>query len=389
MGCGPSTDGDFAAFLGEIADRADAAPPHERSDRRAPCDVRTWALYTKSTAHHVADSSPVRPLHADDSTALRALAESRKRLEDQVHRRIVGQSEVVDLLLCCLFAGGHGLFVGVPGLAKTMLVGALAEAMDLEFSRIQFTPDLMPADITGSEVLEEDAATGKRVFRFVAGPVFCNLLLADEINRTPPKTQAALLQSMQERRVSAGGTTHRLPPPFHVFATQNPIEQEGTYPLPEAQLDRFMLQIVVDYPDEDAERRIVAMGSADPADIESVLSPVELIAHQELVRRIPVPQSVVDHVVELLRASRPASDTAPAAVKELLRWGAGPRAGQQLIAAAQARAALDGRPAVNVHDVRALAGAVLEHRLVRSFVAESRGVTTREIMGEILGAVEA
>jgi MoxR-like ATPase len=366
--------------------------PPKRTRRQldpiGPCDVRTRALYTKSTAALVPDPSPLRPLHADDSAALRALAESRGRLEAQVHRRIVGQDAVVDLLLCCLFAGGHGLFVGVPGLAKTMLVSALAEALDLEFSRIQFTPDLMPADITGSEVLEEDAATGKRMFRFVAGPVFCNLLLADEINRTPPKTQAALLQSMQERRVSAGGTTHRLPPPFHVFATQNPIEQEGTYPLPEAQLDRFMLQIVVDYPDAEAERQIVAMGGAEPADIEAVLSPVELLAHQDLVRRIPVPQSVVDHVVDLLRASRPASESAPTAVKELLRWGAGPRAGQQLISAAQARAALDGRPAVTVEDARALAPAVLEHRLVRSFVAESRGVTTREIMSEILGAVE-
>jgi MoxR-like ATPase len=335
------------------------------------------------------DSASIRSLPTDDDSALRSLAEARDRLAEQVHHRIVGQAEVIDLLLTCLFASGHGLFVGVPGLAKTLLVSSLAEALDLEFSRIQFTPDLMPADITGSEILEEDATTGKRAFRFVAGPVFCNLLLADEINRTPPKTQAALLQSMQEGRVTAGGKTHRLPPPFHVFATQNPIEQEGTYPLPEAQLDRFMLQIVVDYPDLEAEREIVAMGSRPVEDIQPVLRPSELLELQQLVRRIPVPQSVVDHAVALLRSSRPADDSAPNAVKELLRWGAGPRAGQQLLAAAQAHAALQGRPAVTVADVRKLATAVLEHRLVRSFTAESRGVSSREIMAEILAAVPA
>lgn len=319
--------------------------------------------------------------------ALGALAQSCDRLRAEVGRRIVGQREVVDLLLCCLFAGGHGLFVGVPGLAKTLLVSSLAEALDLEFSRIQFTPDLMPADITGSEVLEEDAATGKRQFRFVSGPVFCNLLLADEINRTPPKTQAALLQAMQERRVSAGGTTHRLPPPFHVFATQNPIEQEGTYPLPEAQLDRFMLQIVVEYPDAEAERQIVAMGNAPAVEVSPVLSPTDLLAHQALVQRIPTPESVVGYIVDLLRSSRPGDDASPTAVKELLRWGAGPRAGQQLVTAARAHAALAGRPAVTIEDVRALAGPVLEHRLVRSFTAQSRGVSSAEIMAEILAAV--
>jgi MoxR-like ATPase len=326
-------------------------------------------------------------LPSDDSHALESLAQARARLVDQVHRRIVGQERVIDLLLTCLFARGHGLFVGVPGLAKTLLVSTLAEALDLQFSRIQFTPDLMPADITGSEILEEDAVSGKRQFRFIAGPVFCNLLLADEINRTPPKTQAALLQAMQEGRVTAGGKTHRLPPPFHVFATQNPIEQEGTYPLPEAQLDRFTLQIVVDYPDEASERKIVAMSAAEPEALAPVLTPVELLSHQELVRRIPVAPSVVDHVVALLRASRPGDAGAPAAVKELLRWGAGPRAGQQLLGAAQAHAALAGRPAVTIDDVRNLAGPVLEHRLVRSFAAESRGVGTQEIMTEILAAV--
>ena len=302
---------------------------------------------------------------------------------------MVGQDEVIDLLLVCLFAGGHGLFVGVPGLAKTLLVSSLAQALDLEFSRIQFTPDLMPADITGSEVLEDDPASGKRRFRFVPGPVFCNLLLADEINRTPPKTQAALLQSMQERTVTAGGRTHELSAPFHVFATQNPIEQEGTYPLPEAQLDRFMVQIAVGYPDADAEREIVAMGRPSNEALTPVLSPVELIEHQKLVRRIPVPPSVVDHVVALLRASRPGESECPSAIRELVRWGAGPRAGQQLVMAAQAHAALQGRAAVTVQDVRALAGPVLEHRLVRSFAAESRGVGSAEIVEQILAAVPA
>jgi MoxR-like ATPase len=322
-----------------------------------------------------------------DTAALQALARSRERLVDQLHRRIVGQQGVIDLLLTCLFAGGHGLFVGVPGLAKTLLVSSLAQCLDLQFSRVQFTPDLMPSDITGSEVLEEDPASGRRQFRFVAGPVFCNLLLADEINRTPPKTQAALLQAMQEARVSAGGRTHPLPQPFHVFATQNPIEQEGTYPLPEAQLDRFALQIVVRYPDEDAERQIVALGGDTGPALTPVLTPAELTAHQALVRRIPVPDSVVAHVVALLRATRPGEPGCPPAVRELLQWGAGPRAGQQLVTAAQARAALDGRPAVTIADVRALAGAALEHRLVRSFAAESRAISTAEILHKVLTAV--
>ena len=335
----------------------------------------------------VANLSPT-PVRADDDTAaLQSLAQAREQLIREVHRRVVGQEQVIDLLLTCLFAGGHGLFVGVPGLAKTLLVSSLAQALHLDFARIQFTPDLMPADITGSEILEEDANTGRRGFRFVRGPLFCNLLLADEINRTPPKTQAALLQAMQEHRVTAGGTTHDLPPPFHVFATQNPIEQEGTYPLPEAQLDRFTLQIVVDYPDAESERRIVMLGSEEEPALTPLLSPTELVEHQHLVRRIPVPESVVDHVVALLRASRPGDETCPPAIRELLRWGAGPRAGQQLIGAAQARAALSGRSAVTIDDVRTLAGPVLEHRLVRSFAAESRSIQTNEIMERLLQAV--
>jgi MoxR-like ATPase len=299
---------------------------------------------------------------------------------------VIGQRDVVELLLIALFAGGHALFVGVPGLAKTLLVSTLAESLDLQFSRIQFTPDLMPSDITGSEVLEEDAS-GRRHFRFVPGPVFCNLLLADEINRTPPKTQAALLQAMQEAKVSAGGKTHPLPPPFHVFATQNPIEQEGTYPLPEAQLDRFMIEILVDYPSEEAEKQIVALSLADRSPLEPVLTPAQLLELQALVRRIAVPPSVVDHVVALLRTTRPSEPRCPAALRELLRWGAGPRAGQQLVLAAQARAALDGREAVTIMDVRSLTPAALRHRLVPSFAAESRGIGPDELLARVLEAV--
>jgi MoxR-like ATPase len=323
---------------------------------------------------------------SSDTVALGTLARTHVRLLEQIERRVIGQRDVVELLLVSLFAGGHALFVGVPGLAKTLLVSSLAEAMDLEFARIQFTPDLMPTDITGSEVLEEDGS-GRRSFRFVPGPVFCNLLLADEINRTPPKTQAALLQAMQEAKVSAGGKTHPLPPPFHVFATQNPIEQEGTYPLPEAQLDRFMVEILVDYPDEEAEKQIVALSLSDRPTLTPVLTPAQLLELQALVRRVPVPPSVIEHVVALLRTTRPQEDRCPPALRELLRWGAGPRAGQQLVLAAQARAALAGREAVSIADVRALTPSVLRHRLVPSFAAESRGVGLDELLARVLDAV--
>jgi MoxR-like ATPase len=325
----------------------------------------------------------------DDRAALASLALRRERLLEQLHRRIIGQGPLLDLLLICLFAGGHGLFVGVPGLGKTLLVHSLAQALELQFSRIQFTPDLMPADITGSDVLEEDPATSRRSFRFVAGPVFCNLLLADEINRTPPKTQAALLQAMQEAKVSASGHTHPLPLPFHVFATQNPIEQEGTFPLPEAQLDRFTVQLRVSYPDPESEAAIVAMTGDEGPPLTPVLTPAELRRYQALVRRIALPPSVIAHVVALLRATRPEDPSCPAALQGLLRFGAGPRAGQQLVAAAQARAALEGRPAVTLADVRALAGPALEHRLVRSFAAESRGVTSQAIIERLLAALPA
>ncbi len=361
---------------------------YARSRRRKPRSAATVSPLPADPEGPPGVSEAPINLH-DDREALAGLARAHTALIEQIGRRIVGQREVVDHLLIALFARGHALLVGVPGLAKTLLVSSVADAMDLEFGRIQFTPDLMPSDITGSEILEEDPETRTRRFRFVAGPIFTNLLLADEINRTPPKTQAALLQAMQEGRVSAGGKTHALPEPFLVFATQNPIEQEGTYPLPEAQLDRFMLQIRVAYPDPEDEKKIVALGLSESPELQAVLSPAELMAHQRLVARVPVPESVLGHVVEILRATRPEDERCPTGVRELLRFGAGPRAGQQLVRAAQARAALDGRPAVRVDDLRQLATAVLRHRLVPSFAAQSRGVGIDEILDEVLRSVPA
>ncbi|MCA9684622.1 MAG: AAA family ATPase [Myxococcales bacterium] len=308
-----------------------------------------------------------------------------EKLFTEVQKVVVGQREMIERVFMGLICGGHVLLEGAPGLAKTLTVNTLSRCMDLDFKRVQFTPDLLPSDVLGTVIYNHQ----KGEFTNKQGPIFTNLLLADEINRTPPKTQAALLQAMQEARVSAGGRTHPLPLPFHVFATQNPIEQEGTYPLPEAQLDRFMIEILVDYPDEQAERQIVAMGLGERAALTPVLTPAELTRLQALVRRLPVPPSVVEHVVALLRATRPGEDRCPPALRELLRWGAGPRAGQQLVLAAQARAALAGHEAVSVADVRALAPAVLRHRLVPSFAAESRGVSADELVARALDAVPA
>ncbi len=298
-----------------------------------------------------------------------------EQLRARVHQRIVGQDSVVDGLITCLIAGGHGLFVGVPGLAKTLLVSTVAEASGLSFSRLQFTPDLMPADILGSEVLEEDRSSGSRSFRFIKGPVFAQLVLADEINRTPPKTQAALLQAMQEGRVSVAGKDHDLGRPFHVFATQNPIEQEGTYPLPEAQLDRFLMQLEVHYPSAEEERRIAALSDADlAAPIAPVWSPERLLAIQNMVETIAVDDTVVDAAVALVRRSRPEPGAADL-VQQYLRWGAGPRASRFLVRAARARALMAGRPAADLGDLHALAPAVLGHRLIPNFKAESEGLT--------------
>ncbi|MAO84553.1 MAG: MoxR family ATPase [Myxococcota bacterium] len=319
-----------------------------------------------------------------NEASLTELQTSMARLRDTVGRRVVGQDRVIEQLLVCLLGGGHGLFVGVPGLAKTLLVRSVAESLGLSFSRIQFTPDLMPADVLGSEVLEEDRDSGQRSFRFLQGPVFAQLLLADEINRTPPKTQSALLQAMQEKTVTVGGKDHGLPQPFHVFATQNPIEQEGTYPLPEAQLDRFMMQIRVAYPSAEEELAIAQLSHRELDEpLEAVLSTDELVAFQALVESVAVDENLVRQAVDLVRSSR-AGQEAPDWVGEHIRWGAGPRASQFLLQACRARALLHGRAAADRDDLRALAPSVLGHRLVPSFRAESEGLSGEDLAKRLL-----
>jgi MoxR-like ATPase len=318
-----------------------------------------------------------------------AVRSFRTRITAEIGKRIVGQEEVIDLMLTALLAGGHGLFIGVPGLAKTLLISTLAESIDLRFSRIQFTPDLMPSDVTGAEIMEEDPSTGKRVFRFVRGPVFAQILLADEVNRTPPKTQAALLEAMAEGQVTAGATTHVLEPPFVVFATQNPIEQEGTYPLPEAQLDRFMLSIHVDYPSFDQEVDIVARTTCGPPDqIDVIAEAEELLALQRTVLAIVTAPDVVRHAVEIVSRTRPAAANAPETVKKYVSWGAGPRASQHLILAAKARAALQGRPHVSREDVSALATAVLGHRVLTTYHAEANGIGPNDLVDAVLRSLD-
>ncbi|MGH7663919.1 MAG: AAA family ATPase [Gemmatimonadaceae bacterium] len=312
---------------------------------------------------------------------LEQLARARTALVDQIGRRIVGQHEIVDNLVAALLAGGHALLVGVPGLAKTLLVHTVSEALALSFSRVQFTPDLMPSDITGTEILEEEHATGRRIFKFARGPIFANVVLADEINRAPPKTQAALLQAMQEHAVTAAGQTHVLDEPFFVLATQNPIEQEGTYPLPEAQLDRFMFELRVDYPSRDEEERVVAETTGDTAvEIAHVLDASQLVALQHLVRRLPAPPTVVRYAVALARSTRPDAGEAGTEVKRFVSWGAGPRASQYLVLGAKARAAMDGRPVPDIDDVRAVALPVLRHRIVVNFQGEAEGVTAEGLI---------
>jgi MoxR-like ATPase len=331
--------------------------------------------------------APARP--EGDLAAVRELAEARRLLRAEIEKRIVGQHDVVDHLLVALFARGHCLFVGVPGLAKTLLISTVAEVLNLSFNRIQFTPDLMPSDITGTDVLEEDHTTGKRTFRFVPGPIFSNLILADEINRTPPKTQAALLQAMQEYRVTAGGQTYPLELPFLVFATQNPIEQEGTYPLPEAQLDRFMFYVNVHYPSVEEEVEIVRSTTAAARKVlQRVLAPHKIRELQDLVLRVPAAEHVIRHAVELVRVTRPREPGAPDFVKELVEWGAGPRASQYLVLGAKARAILDGRTAASVEDVRALAKPVLVHRVITNFRAESDNVKSEDVVQRVLETVK-
>lgn len=325
----------------------------------------------------------------DDIATLKRIADARTVLKKQIGRVIIGQEEVVDHLLIALLARGHALLVGVPGLAKTLLIRTLSDSLDLSFSRIQFTPDLMPTDITGTEVIEENRETGRKEFRFIPGPLFAQVVLADEINRTPPKTQAALLQAMAEHEVSAAGQTMRLKEPFFVLATQNPIEQEGTYPLPEAQLDRFMFNLRVEYPTLDEERTIVSSTTGGKREeIESILTGEEIEELQELVRRVPISDTVLDYAVQLVRATRPENGATHEFVRDWIRWGAGPRAGQYLILGAKARAVLEGRPTPDAEDVTALAKPVLRHRIVRTFRAEADGVDTDAIIEKLLDTVK-
>ncbi len=321
----------------------------------------------------------------DDVEAVARLKQARDRIAAELAKIIVGQSAIVDRLLIALLSRGHSLLIGVPGLAKTLLVNSLARVLDLKFSRIQFTPDLMPSDITGTEIIEEDVSTGKKHFRFIHGPIFGQIILADEINRTPPKTQAALLQAMQEHEVTAAGQTFTLEEPFFVLATQNPIEQEGTYPLPEAQLDRFMFDLHIDYPTVEEENEIVRTTTADlQPDLEVVLTAADIIELQSLARRVPVSDHVVSYAVQLARRTRPVEETTPDYVKRWVTWGAGPRASQYLIIGAKTRAILDGRPTPEIEDVRAIAEPVLRHRMVTSFSAAAEGVSSLEIVRRLL-----
>ncbi|MBI1367712.1 MAG: AAA domain-containing protein [Planctomycetes bacterium] len=339
-------------------------------------------------ADKIASQTAPTPPPALDPAVIQRLGAARQTLRDEIGKVIVGQTAVLDDLLTAIFAGGHALMVGVPGLAKTLIVSTIARAIDLHFKRIQFTPDLMPADITGTEVVEENRATGERTFRFVPGPIFANIVLADEINRTPPKTQAALLQAMQERQITSSGVTHDLPSPFFVLATQNPIEQEGTYPLPEAQLDRFMFMLKVDYPSIAEELAIVKAPAAtmDP-NIEKVLTAGEIISLQKLIRQLPVSDHVAMYCVKIGRATRPGEAMAPGHVKQYVSWGVGPRAMQALATAAKARAALTGEFNVTCDHVRAVAPQVLRHRVVPNYHAEAQGLSADSIIAELLDKV--
>ena len=324
-----------------------------------------------------------------NSESVKQLADAREKITTQLSRVIIGQQDVIEELLISMFSQGHCLLEGVPGLAKTLLISTLADTLSLSFSRIQFTPDLMPADITGTEVLEENKSTGSRERRFLEGPIFSNMILADEINRTPPKTQAALLEAMQERQVTVGGVRHKLTQPFFVLATQNPIEQEGTYPLPEAQQDRFMFKIFVDYPNFDEEFEVARQTTAGPVDtVDSILSGEEIISLQQTVRQVPVSEHVIRYAVKLVTGSRPEA-TQDEFIKGNLRWGAGSRASQALILTAKARALLDGRLNVAIEDIQALAKPVLRHRLVTNFNAAANGIDAEKIIQHLLDTIQA
>ena len=324
-----------------------------------------------------------------DLASFEKLAQARQSFLSEVGKVVIGQHEILDHLLIALLAQGHSLIVGVPGLAKTLIIKTLSEVLDLSFNRIQFTPDLMPSDITGTELIDVELDTGKRSFRFYNGPIFANIVLADEINRTPPKTQAALLEAMQEHKVTAGGKTYDLDEPFFVLATQNPIEQEGTYPLPEAQLDRFMFNLNIEYPSSEEEVAIVR-GTTTPEQhvLDPVITKSEIASYQNLVRRVPASDNVVEYAVRLVSATRPSSDSAPDFIKQSVDWGAGPRASQYLVLGAKAKAILDGRPSPNITDVQSLALPILRHRVLPNFNAEAEGLKVEDILNQLIDTLD-
>ncbi len=320
-----------------------------------------------------------------DLFVLEKLTETRQLFLTEIGKTIIGQSDVLDHILIAMFCKGHTLLVGVPGLAKTLMIKSMADLLDLSFSRIQFTPDLMPSDITGTEIIQEDQTTGQRGFHFYKGPIFGNIILADEINRTPPKTQAALLEAMQEHKVTTGGKTYDLDEPFFVLATQNPIEQEGTYPLPEAQLDRFMFNIKIDYPTRKEEVKIVQSTTGKSASaLTKVIQRDDILAFQDLIRRVPVADNVVEFAVDFVTSTRPDSPKAPSFIKDWIDWGAGPRASQYLILGAKAKAALEGKPTPSIQDVKDLVLPVLRHRVLTNFNAEAEGLSTDDILLKLL-----
>lgn len=336
------------------------------------------------------DSDLSAPLPPDDVAAIDELGKTYRALREELGKAIVGQEEVIELLAIALFAKGHALLMGVPGLAKTLLVSSVAQTFHLTFNRIQFTPDLMPADITGTDIIQETGVGGRRQFEFIRGPVFANIVLADEINRAPAKTQSAMLEAMQEHKVTVLGKTYPLQPPFFVLATQNPIEQEGTYPLPEAQLDRFMFLIEVDYPTFDEEKRIARETTGGVPDaLSRLLDGEKVLAFQQLVRRVPVPEHIYDHAVKLVRKTRPQQPEAPQWIRECVGWGAGPRAVQYLILGAKSRAALRGAYMASIEDLEAVAAPVLTHRVITNFAAESQGMTSKKIVERLIAEMRS
>ncbi len=358
------------------------------ADGRRLCGCGNWLSGEEPAIEPIIlddDGQERWPKIEGDLSSIERLNNGYRRIRKEMSKAIVGQERVLEELLIAVFSRGHCLLVGVPGLAKTLMIRTLADSLSLSFSRIQFTPDLMPTDITGTEVLQEDKTTGQRLFKFLHGPIFANVVLADEINRTPPKTQAALLEAMQERQVTIGGAKHRLPDPFFVLATQNPIEQEGTYPLPEAQQDRFMFNILVDYPEEEEEFRIVEMTTANhQPQLERVLSATDILEMQDIVRKVPVAPYVIRYAMKFTRLTRKEKGAVPDFVRDYVTWGAGPRASQFLILAAKARAVLHGRFYVSSEDVRSVAIPVLRHRIITNFNAEAEGIKPEDIVRSLI-----